>query len=258
MKRSLLALMLFPAIAAVLLILPLSASASSIRFNRPKPPKTNPVAGPIVGSVGRGASLVCPATALPLVTLTPEQRVTNPNSIAPIIQVWGKMTAANPTLWFYMPYDKTSKLTASFTLNGITTPVTLPDKPGFIPVSVSSRPHLKLEVGQSYPWSLTVNCGVNPNVSGWIEWVEVEPQTLKLITAAKPKPTQQAILYANEGLWYDAVNILAIQRGQKPNNQEVNTLWQQLLANLSDPKAPRTQREATQKVVSQPIVQLPK
>jgi Domain of Unknown Function (DUF928) len=234
--------------------LAIDAQASNRLFKRPKPPKTTPVAGPIVGLVGRGGDRPCPATPLPLVAVTPEQRVPNPASAAPTIQVWGKMTAANPTLWFYLPYSRKSAVTANFGFNGKETPITLPDQPGFVPVSIADLGELK--VGQSYQWTLTVKCGIQPVVSGWIEWVEVDALKLQKLKAAKP--TQQAVAYAQEGIWYDAVNILAIQRFQKPHDVTVNQLWQQLLGDLSDPQSPKEQRESIEKVVGQPIVQLPK
>jgi Domain of Unknown Function (DUF928) len=232
------------------------AQATNRLFKRPKPPTTPPIAGPIVAPVGRGGGIVCPNTPLPLITLTPEQRVPNPSSAAPLIQVWGKMTAANPTLWFYMPYDNKGLLKASFVLDGKEQPVALPNKAGFIPVSLRDVDQAQLKVGRSYLWSLTVQCGLQPTVSGWVEWAEVDPLKLKRIKAAKP--AQQAVTYAQEGIWYDAVNILAIQRFQKPQDANVNQLWQQLLVDLSDPKAPASQREFTEKVVGQPIVRLPK
>jgi Domain of Unknown Function (DUF928) len=153
--------------------------------------------------------------------------------------VWGLTVAASPTLWFYVPYltkdiktgelelwDETSReprnyqqiYQGTFTVKGT---------PGAIALSLPST--VKLELDKNYRWylSLDINCNgedESVNVNGWIQRVK-----FKHPLSAERK---QVILYAQNGIWYDALTLLAQLRRRHPNSKILVTDWQKLLGDV--------------------------
>jgi hypothetical protein len=218
----------------------LSAQAKSQRYTPPKPPSRG-----APGKRGSGGSRSSGTACLPvpsrtvsraddaptadmLVAIAPEFLA--PSTKAPharsVTQVWSLTAAERPTLWFNVPYSR-EFARAQFVLQDenetklYETPVTLPEKPGIIAVRVPEQV-AALEPGKLYHWYFKVRIACNPQEKGTLEYVDgwVERTTLAPAIAQRlqtASPIEQAELYADAGIWYDAVTVLAeLQRANAP------------------------------------------
>ena len=89
-----------------------------------------------------------------------------------------------------------------------------------------------LEVNKTYTWYLDIYTkdGESNGLVGWIKRVQLSPQFWEQLAAASP--LEQAILYAETGLWYDALQILAQLRLTDSDNQVIENEWRELLASV--------------------------
>ncbi|WP_254721629.1 DUF928 domain-containing protein [Kovacikia minuta] len=137
------------------------AQARSLQFQMPSPPSRGIPPGRTRGGASRG---VCPEVQTPLTALTPSTpQITTPEQKGIPTQVWGYTTAAHPTFWFYLPYNKSFAGIAEFVLqdenenNIYRSTIALPAKAGVISVPLpKSAP--ALEVGKPYRWFLSIYC----------------------------------------------------------------------------------------------------
>lgn len=95
-----------------------------------------------------------------------------------------------------------------------------------------------LKLNQEYVWKVTLICspagpdadvasGTERSIQGWVKRVEPSPGLKAKVAQAKGR--ELYYLYAEEGLWYDALNELARQYRTAPNNQDIAADWQILL-----------------------------
>ena len=99
-----------------------------------------------------------------------------------------------------------------------------------IPETVISQ----LQLGQSYQWNLEIYCDQYTGypadadyIGGFIYRVHIDSKLANQLTTATP--IEQARIYAENGIWYDAVTTLARLRQSDPNNKELATAWATLL-----------------------------
>lgn len=92
-----------------------------------------------------------------------------------------------------------------------------------------------LEVGQIYTWQIRLK--LNPSsivtdylVQGQIERFEPEPVLAEALATATPE--EKVKLYADTGLWYDALHALAQLRRENPNDPLLDNEWAQLLRSV--------------------------
>ncbi|WP_013323602.1 DUF928 domain-containing protein [Gloeothece verrucosa] len=107
----------------------------------------------------------------------------------------------------------------------------LPKKAGIIRLKLPADA-FDLQIGKTYKWSFVMMCNNklrpdNPSVAGTIERVALSSTLTEQLKQAKP--LEQAALYGEFGLWYDAINTLAKLREADPNNSELMMVWQDLL-----------------------------
>lgn len=143
---------------------------------------------------------------------------------------WGLTTAEQPTLWFYVPYS--SSLSGEFVLMDeanqtvYQTPLTLTGTPGIISLSLPSTA-AKLEIGKRYHWYLNIYCQPEQPplfVEGWIKRVELSSDIKVQLEQATPQ--QRVALYADNGIWHDALTASAELRRTDPKNAEWAALLQ--------------------------------
>ncbi len=89
-----------------------------------------------------------------------------------------------------------------------------------------------LEVGKEYQWELVINCDPedpngNPRVATAIKRVQPSPTLMSKL--AQAKPSDRPFLYAEEGIWIDALSTLAKLRVANPNDSELKEEWTTLL-----------------------------
>ncbi|WP_238360609.1 DUF928 domain-containing protein [Iningainema tapete] len=215
----------------------LGGSKVAVRLVMPSPPPGRPPGGRLRGGAKRG---MCPVAAPMMTALVP---FTQPSP--GVVNVWGLTTVERPTLWVYVPYIKGSASTAEFVLQDdedanpiYQTNIALPDAPGVIGISLpASAPGLK--VGKPYRWFVNVYCDPQkPDsliyVEGMIQRVNQSQAIAQQLKSAQPK--QQVDIYAQNGLWYDAITTLAQLRQKNPQDGTLVAEWKDLLdsVGLSD------------------------
>lgn len=194
---------------------------------------------------GMGSRNNCPAVSIPLTALAPLTRQQKVNQKPDIGVVGGLTTSERPTFWFYVPYTQDNRnLRAEFSLQDSTgediyrnKAIALPAKPGVIGVSLPDTVK-SLEVNQSYRWYFKIRC--NQQTASLPVYVEGEIQRINLDSGVTEElfaanPQQKIAIYAKEGIWFDALNMLA-QLRQSSQDASVKKDWQSLLqsANLDN------------------------
>lgn len=175
--------------------------------------------------LGGGTRGECSLNTSQLTALVPENNL-------------GMTQEARPKLFFYLPQTSKPKL-MEFVLQDENNNViyektfTATGAKGIININLSeeaSRP--ALAIGKNYRWFLSIIC--NPQrrehdvaVDGWVKRVALDIKTTQLLERATP--VERVNLYANKGLWQDAIATLAELMYKQPNNSQLSATWTQLL-----------------------------
>jgi hypothetical protein len=206
--------------------------AAPIKLRLPPPPQRG-IAGHRMGAAAR---TLCPLVSKPLTAIVPEYRSAQEN------QVWGLTRMAHPTFWFYVPYTKPALVDISFKLQDDSNPadptiiyqhstIAPTSTPGMIQIALpKSSP--TLVANKPYHWFLELNMGCTNGqrpifVQGWIQRTELDRNLGAQIDRATS--TEKVGLYAENGLWHDALTTLANLRATKPQDPALNQDWQNLL-----------------------------
>ncbi|MDZ7951337.1 DUF928 domain-containing protein [Nostoc sp. DedQUE09] len=209
-------------------------------------PKAPAALSPISGRrAGMGSRDNCPAVSTPLTALVPfqeEQKVGKQINKSIIGTVEGLTTLERPTFWFYIPYTKDlSNSSAEFSLQDSAendvyrNAIALPSEPSIIGISLPST--ALLEVGKTYRWYLKVRCNqktasIPVYVEGDIKRINLEDRVVQQLQAAK-EPRQKIIIYAEKGIWFDALDMLAQIRISNYNDTSIEKDWQSLLQSVN-------------------------
>ncbi|MDZ8026025.1 MAG: DUF928 domain-containing protein [Nostoc sp. SerVER01] len=189
-----------------------------------KPPKRG--APPVsAGGSTRGGSCV---TGKKLITpLTP------PNKL-------GLTLGERPTFFWHIP--ESSVKTAKFLLfadNDQTlfyeTSFILPKKSGIVSFTLpDSAP--ALAVNKTYHWYMTIVCNAedsseNPIVDGWVE--RIKPELALSEALAKANLRKLPAIYAEAGIWHEALTTLVQLRRTEPNNLKVRLDWREFFKSVN-------------------------
>lgn len=214
-----------------------SQPESSVRFVKPTLARRGaPPSGRQTGSASRGE---CSVVSQPLTALVPTTqetlRQTNQGD-DPELSRWesvlGLTTSQTPSLWFYNPYS--AKLPIQFVLqdergNYIYKSyfATSQTQPGIVKLSFPKA--VSLKVGQRYQWYFSVSCDSKNTafVKGWIQPVALSSTLANRLK--KVNPQQRVALYAANGIWYDALTLLAELRTANPKDAKLLNDWVSLL-----------------------------
>jgi hypothetical protein len=148
----------------------------------------------------------------------------------------GLTVAQKPTFWFRV--SKTSVQEAKFNLLNATGETIIYDKTfpltntGEVISFTLPDDAPALEVGKEYQWELVVNCDPfdpngNPRVRTAIK--RVEPNSNLVSKLAQAQLNERPDVYAQEGIWIDALSTLAKLRVANPNDTELQDEWTSLL-----------------------------
>jgi hypothetical protein len=172
------------------------------------------------------------------VAIAPEFETPNAKALTKTTKhVWALTSEAQPTFWFNVPYpDGTAK--AQFVLKDendtevYQTAVTLSAKPGIIGVRLPEQ--IALQPDKVYHWYFKVRltCLNQPleYVEGLIERREVEAIVAQQLQTASP--LQKAQLFAEAGIWHDAVTTLAeLHLADKQTGEQIEN-WQSLMQSV--------------------------
>ncbi|MBE9214286.1 DUF928 domain-containing protein [Plectonema cf. radiosum LEGE 06105] len=147
-------------------------------------------------------------------------------------------TAKYPTFFFYIPQiSPEEKLLFELKDNdnkNILYELTFkpPQKPGIISV-VLPRDKLPLEANKEYRWSILVDTdrGDEDYPEGLIKREEPNPELTNKFEAASP--LDRVVLYAENGYWEDSLRTIADLRRQRPQDEEINIEWGNLLGTVN-------------------------
>lgn len=197
---------------------------------------------------GAGTRGGCPRVEKPLTALVPKLKKatgdTQSSRIAKTISPsnLGLTTDERPTLWFYVPYSLTPSRRIEFVLqdeNGndvYETSLTKSDiSPGVVGLQLpSTAPALK--VNQVYRWYFLVYC--DPKQPEALVFVEGLVKRVPLSSSlesqvAQATPEQKSTLYAEAGMWHEAVTSLAKLRRNNPENAALKDEWVNLLKSMN-------------------------
>lgn len=148
---------------------------------------------------------------------------------------FGYTTSERPTFWFHFTSNSSSSLPAEFQLsdkqNNNIVKLKLSIKSGLIKVNLPENNKLS-ETEKSYRWKLIAICDSNDPtanliVSGEIAKKEIDQKLQSQIQGKQGRDL--AIIYADNGIWFDALTILAQLREKDPNNAIYREDWNRLL-----------------------------
>jgi hypothetical protein len=155
----------------------------------------------------------------------------------------GLTTSDTPTLFWYVPENAASAAEfilmddndsevykARFRVTG---------EAGIISLSLPEEAGLPpLAVGKDYHWSFALICSTQETsdnsgivyTEGWIQRIEPDAQLqARLAGAAEP---DRAAIYAEAGIWQDAIASLAALRRTQPTNALLTTRWNTLMESV--------------------------
>ncbi len=106
----------------------------------------------------------------------------------------------------------------------------LPAESGIVQIDLPAN--VTLEVGKPYAWAIEVvtSFGEIDDIVGWIERIET-PSTLSQQLTATTNSIDRARLYANAGIWYDALDTL-VQARQNSDSRELQAQWASLFTSI--------------------------
>ena len=220
--------------------LPLQASESSrlshskaavFTYNPPLPPNLGAPKGRTGGGASRGACAQSQAMHAVL-----------PSSAA---RSYSLTALEHPTFWFYLPNRPHPETRLEFVLQDAADRYvykTVFNQPnasaGLVSVTVPEQSS-PLIANAAYSWTLSLQCDpTNPSqmafIRGGIQRVAIaaHPDSAPTLSTAIPTSSDPAItaqLYAQQGLWYDAITILAQALQTQPTNQFTAQAWKDLL-----------------------------
>lgn len=162
-----------------------------------------------ISGASRLPSSACAQNAEPLVAIVPETNL-------------GKTAVAEPTLWISVPEVQTAKQLEFYLFNTqdeiiYQTNLIVEPSADLVGLDLSTMVNApKLEVDQRYRWAASIVCNPanrseNISVEGWVD--RVAPSTVE-----------------EQGLWYDHLGVLVEQLQHQPQNQDVLSQWQRLMA----------------------------
>lgn len=183
-----------------------------------------------VGGFSRSAACGSDQTLMALVPPT-QQQERLPNGQATV----DKTASAHPTFFVHLP--ALPGKTALFTLQNeagtgndlYRVKFALTSKPGVVGIALpASAP--ALQVGQKYLWQVAIACDPDDSassivVSSWVERVN-----------SPAAGDDRVATLAEQGIWQDAVTLLALRRYQQPQDQSAAEDWATLMEDAGLPQ----------------------
>jgi len=194
------------------------------RFIQP----TEDIDAPPTGKVRSVRGGCASSSQLSLTALVPKNKI-------------GRTVSDYPTFFFYLP--QTEAELAELILEDESgnqiyqQDLTIKNLSGVIGVSIPANTNVPpLEVGKSYTWKFTVVCDPEDRSSdqlesGVVRRVELSADILRELENAAPR--RKTFIYAENGIWQDALGNLAAARRANPNDPVFQTDWESLLDSVT-------------------------
>lgn len=151
-------------------------------------------------------------------------------------------SSAYPTFWFYIPLSIKKVAQMKFVITELETGKKIYDrvikdnqKSSIMGIEVPHEQRYALTPAINYSWSLKVDCaGRNREseiaLAGWLSRSTLDNQLKPQLAAADE--AEKYRVYLKHNLLYDALTEVAQNHIAEPNNIQVETAWNQLLAKL--------------------------
>jgi Domain of Unknown Function (DUF928) len=152
--------------------------------------------------------------------------------------VWARTVSDRPAFWFYVPYTLNPNIPLEFILKDAqnqvlyqTTFEVAESSPGIVKFTLPDTV-APLEIDKMYHWDFRVYCHPTTPVfvGGWIQRIALDRALESQIEAATPR--EQIALYAENGIWYEALSNLAEQRQLEPEDPQLIEDWNSLLESV--------------------------
>ncbi len=209
---------------------------NTLQFQRPTRTAGTGAPGDRSDGGSRGDCLAAGTALNALVPMEQADEEIAPGVVVPgQVQVWGNTTSSNPTLWFYLP-QPIANGTLDFQLLSADGQELkryssqLPSKAGVLPIQLSET---NLATGNRYRWTMRIEVTCPDNefqalaVNGWVARVELPADIASNLAGAGPE--EQAVLYAEAGLWHDTLTILMELYQANPNDPNVTLALDNLM-----------------------------
>ncbi|MDY6941357.1 MAG: DUF928 domain-containing protein [Cyanobacteriota bacterium] len=158
---------------------------------------------------------------------------------------WSVTTREHPDFFVYVPAvaaESAELVVAEFVVRDnewneiYRSSVELPEEAGIVKISLPET-EKGLEVGTQYRWHFALNCAANERgisneiaVEGWTQRVEASEFAPSLVSELDTTTDRDlAELYADRGIWHEAVSTLAQLRAANPDDATLATQWNELL-----------------------------
>lgn len=206
---------------------PSGLSAGGTRFSAPPPPSD--IGAPTNRGGGGASRGICLGNQdiIALMPIYPQGRAN---------LVWGVTTVDRPSFWFYIPPVAGSAAEMEFVLRDRAGQKIYQTKgnvtqTGVISVTLPTTSPA-LTVGDRYQWYFKVRCPAAQSqppkyVNGWIERQAIVPTLAKQLQSASP--TERTALYAQNGIWLEAITTLGQLRQAQPKDAALAQQWTELL-----------------------------
>lgn len=170
----------------------------------------------------------CPVVEEELTAFVPQENI-------------GLAVEESPTFWLFVPYSPADISQVEFILQDeanndvYRNKFNLPATPGIVSLSLPSS--IKLAISKTYQWYFKIYCSGANNTEpvflrAWVQRVAITPELERQLKAANTSINRIAI-YAENGIWYSALNELAKLRQQQPNNITLEKSWVSFLKDVS-------------------------
>lgn len=155
----------------------------------------------------------------------------------------GLTASISPQVFFYVP-ETTEPKTLEFVVRDeddkliYETFVTHNGRSGIINLEIPATVRSASRSKSNYHWYLSMICDPRQRskdivVEGWMKQVAIDSETQKLLTTANP--IEQAEIYQRQGIWYDALSVLARSKADNTSSKS-GQKWFELLQSVGLPE----------------------
>ncbi len=190
------------------------------RFIQPPEDNQSPPGSPQITRKG----MSCEKGKIKLTPLVPKNQI-------------GRTVSEHPRFFLYLP--QTDAKVAEFVLQDdkgsqiYKTTLNINNSSGVIGISIPTNQNiLPLQIGKNYTWSISLICDDKDRSAdvfeqGIVRRVEVSADIRSQLQNADPR--LKAVIYAQTGIWQDALSTLIAARRANPNDADLAADWKILL-----------------------------
>lgn len=198
------------------------------RFSQPIEDNLSPGLGSPSQPTTRGGCTIKDQKNKELIPLLPKNKI-------------GRTVSEYPEFFFYLPQSEAK--VAEFVLQDdkgkqiYQTTLNINNSSGVIGISIPTNKNVSpLQIGKNYSWSIALICDDKDRSAdvfqrGIVRRVEVSADIRSQLQKAEPR--LKAVIYAQTGIWQDALSTLIAARRANPNDADLAADWKILLDSVN-------------------------